>query len=158
MKPKRQGEYCPVTDLKHTTQIIARYCIPESHQALFGDTKQGILRNIIKFCNKKSPTDLLTAIEKFNITMKTVREEVASFKPSIDYDGITHILEQAYLRTIAPNAHKLNKTKGFSNTVYGEVKYSLVNEFIKNTGLKKGQLFLDMVLICGWSPSSWLIS
>ena len=119
----------------------------------FGDTKQGTLRQIIKACNRKSMTDLKSAIEDFNIKMMEVQrlEQNVSKKMNdkkssgLELEFVMHILEQSYARAAAPVSHLLSKNRGFSNTVYGEVKYNLVNEFIKVTGLRSGQVFLDMV-------------
>ncbi|KAJ3003569.1 UNVERIFIED_CONTAM: Nucleosomal histone H3-Lys79 methylase, partial [Siphonaria sp. JEL0065] len=50
-------------------------------------------------------------------------------------DLIYHILDQTYAHTVAPEVESLQKYKGFSNNVYGEVKHSLVTEFIHRTSL-----------------------
>lgn len=124
------------------------FCIPKESAQEFGDTKQGILRQIIKACNKKSLTDLKNAVATFN-------EKLVQTVSSLNQDNLLvtansleftcHVLEQSYSRTVAPVSHLLSKTKGFSNTVYGEVKPNLVNEFIGVTNLTNECTFLDMV-------------
>jgi [histone H3]-lysine79 N-trimethyltransferase len=54
------------------------------------------------------------------------------------------IFEELYQRTVGPNVPVLNKYKSFSNTVYGELLPSLVDEMIRLTNLNENSLFLDL--------------
>jgi hypothetical protein len=64
---------------------------------------------------------------------------------------VSHILEQAYSRSVAPHSHLLNSYEGiaffntgFSNNVYGEIKHSFVHDLILQAGIKEHHVFLDL--------------
>ncbi|OUM65403.1 hypothetical protein PIROE2DRAFT_66138 [Piromyces sp. E2] len=139
----------PVFDLYSTTQMVIRYCVPPKYQDLFGDTKNGIIRSIIKAHNRKNKEGLKKAISEYNKTLEFIINEKA-FVNSEEFgevsapELVSHILEQAYVRTVSQKSDMLNLYRGFSNNVYGEVNSNLVTEFIKNSELKPHHIFIDM--------------
>ncbi len=150
LSPRNIGDYSPVTDLKETILNINTHCVPDAYTERLSEGKDNALRLVIKGCNRKSLTILKQGIDKFNSIMlelqKSIKEGKETLKKSNhEFLFMTHILEQAYARSVSPISHMLSKSRGFSNTVYGEVTYKLVNEFIKMTNLKEGQTFLDIV-------------
>ncbi|ORX60909.1 DOT1-domain-containing protein [Piromyces finnis] len=147
--PKKSNETNPIFDLYTTTQMVIRYCVPQKYQKLFGDTKNGIIRSIIKAHNRKNKEGLKRAILEYNKTLEFIINEKA-FINSEEYGDVSapelvsHILEQAYIRTVSQKSEMLNLYRGFSNNVYGEVNSNLVTEFIKNSELKPHHIFIDM--------------
>ncbi|KAJ3288674.1 Nucleosomal histone H3-Lys79 methylase [Borealophlyctis nickersoniae] len=147
--PRKTGEYNPLSDIYSTTQAIVQYCLTEKQAEPFGDTRTGILRSIIKACHRKNAADLKVALKSFNECMVALKSEGAFDlcetvgKPA-KYPFVSLILEQAYARAVAPSAHLLNQYEGFSNNVYGEVRHHLVNEMIKEAGIRPDHVFLDM--------------
>jgi len=139
----------PIEDLKYTMQMVIRYCVPQKYQKLFGDSKNGIIRSIIKSTNRKNKEGLKKAINEYNKALEFVINEKA-FVDSEEYGDVSapelvsHILVQAYSRTVAQKSDMLNSYRGFSNNVYGEVNSNLVTEFIKNSELKPNHIFIDM--------------
>jgi hypothetical protein len=116
---------------------------------IFGSEQDGILRRVIKSCNTRDTKAIVEAIQDFNTQMTKLKDdgvfdlnEISG--PPGSPDLISHILEQSYARTVAPEAEALNNYKGFSNNVYGEIRHSLVDEFIQNARIKPHHVFLDM--------------
>ncbi|KAJ1534182.1 Nucleosomal histone H3-Lys79 methylase, partial [Nowakowskiella sp. JEL0078] len=164
----KQGhlEYDPILDLRQTTQMIVEHCIPPHlSEKYFGTTKKGPLREVIRSCNRfrgslATPSvstdgciglELVSAIATMNKCLATFKSETPDFVnesmtqgPAANFKLVSHILEQAYARSVAPDSDRLNWYKGFSNNVYGEVKHGLVDEFIKNADIKPYHIFLDM--------------
>ncbi|EGF77828.1 hypothetical protein BATDEDRAFT_91271 [Batrachochytrium dendrobatidis JAM81] len=129
-----QNEHNPIQDIYSTTQMIAQYCISQEHKSLFGDSKSGIIRHIIKACHRRDPNALESAIADYNRVMirlkdKGVFEQDEIRGPPASCELTTHILEQAY---------------GFSNNVYGEIKHSFVRDIIKHADIQPHHTFLDM--------------
>nr|KAJ3420738.1 Nucleosomal histone H3-Lys79 methylase [Polyrhizophydium stewartii] len=144
-----QIEYNPINDIYVTTQMIARHCLSEQQMPLLGDSRSGIVRRIIKACHRKDSVALQSAVSDFNQVVTQLKDEGAFEQdeirgPPAQYELITHILEQAYARSVAPLAHLLNNYEGFSNNVYGEIKHSFVQDLIKNAEIQPHHIFLDM--------------
>ena len=143
------GEYNPVQDLYLTVQTIGQNCLNDKQREIAGDTRNGIIRSIVKYCHKKSPQQLKQAVLDFNKVMTGFKDDGAfeqneirgaAAKPPL----VDHILEQAYCRSVAPSANLLNNYEGFSNNVYGEIKHSFVRELIKQADIQPHHIFLDM--------------
>ncbi|KAI9347568.1 histone methylation protein DOT1-domain-containing protein [Obelidium mucronatum] len=146
-EPTRANEYLPLHDLKATVQIIIKYCLDDTERVPFGDELNGILRAVIRACNRKDVVGLRESVGVFNEQLNVVRENRRIKLGSTMHeknrmntdpaplDLIYHILDQTYAHTVAPQVDSLQKYKGFSNNVYGEVKHSLVTEFIAKTNL-----------------------
>ncbi|KAJ3085790.1 Nucleosomal histone H3-Lys79 methylase [Quaeritorhiza haematococci] len=147
--PAKEGVFNSITDLRETIEVIVESCVPPKYANRFGDTKTGIMRRIIKACNRRIADDLKAAIDEFNECLREIRnmKVFSGFEckgQPAEYPFVAHILEQAYARAVGPYSHLLCKTRGFSNNVYGEVKHILVHEFIRKAGIKPHHTFLDM--------------
>jgi len=115
--PKKSDELSPIEDLKYTIKMVIRYCVPPKFQKLFGDTKNGIIRSIIKATNRKNKEGLKKAITEYNKTLEYIINEKA-FVNSEEYGDVSppelvsHILIQAYSRTVAQKSEMLNLYRG----------------------------------------------
>jgi len=115
--PKKSNELDPIYDIYATTQIVIRYCVPLKYQKLFGDTKNGIIRSIIKARNRRNKEGLKKAITDYNKTLEYIINEKA-FINSEEFGDVSapelvfHILEQAYSRTVAQKSDMLNLYRG----------------------------------------------
>jgi hypothetical protein len=148
MKPKNE-EYDPIHDIYQTVQLVLSQCVPVSEQHRFGDSKAGILRNVIRACHKKAVVDLKEALQSYNSILLELKEKgifdaQEDNGPRASNELIQHIFEQAYARSIAPLSHLLNNYQGFSNNVYGEINYSFVRDIIKNAPILPSDVFLDL--------------
>jgi len=107
----------PIFDLYSTTQMVIRYCVPPKYQELFGDTKNGIIRSIIKAHNRKNKEGLKKAITEYNKTLELIINDNA-FANSEEFGDVSapelvsHILEQAYVRTVSQKSDMLNLYRG----------------------------------------------
>ncbi|KAJ3163872.1 Nucleosomal histone H3-Lys79 methylase [Geranomyces variabilis] len=150
LTPNKALEYNPTKDLYLTTAMIWEHCVPPNRRELLGDVKTGILRGIQRAVHRKSPTDLCAAIEEWNKQMVVLKTQFKAFNqaeftgPPASYQMVSHILEQAYSRSVAPSSSLLNQYEGFSNNVYGEVKHNFVNTIIKEARIQPHHIFLDM--------------
>lgn len=54
------------------------------------------------------------------------------------------IVEENYQRTVGPNVPKLRAYRAFSNTVYGELMPTLIDEIVSITNTNESSLFLDL--------------
>ncbi|KAI8831586.1 histone methylation protein DOT1-domain-containing protein [Chytridium lagenaria] len=145
-RTKPQRRIHPLNDLKVTAQRIILESIPQSDRSIFGDINDGILRAIIKACNRKSAKDLEAAVGQFNAAMIAWRarnsgvEQTGVSSPNF----VDFVLEQTYGRAVSPRVNILKSYKGFSNFVYGEVKSKFVTDLIEKSGLQSHHCFLDM--------------
>ncbi|KAJ1919253.1 Nucleosomal histone H3-Lys79 methylase [Mycoemilia scoparia] len=148
-------EYVPITDVIQTIEAIGKYLIRDDEISdKVCNESTGIVRLLERARNKKDGIAFIDAINKYNsIAEKLWKKRQDSDKPSsgfgidgkaLPYDLVTHILDQVYNRVVAPKVELLRNYKAFSNNVYGEVNPILVDEFIKRTGLKYGQVFVDL--------------
>ncbi len=97
---------------------------------------------MMKAINRKLPEDLITSIQQLlNPMIKIIPRSPTP--QSNEFRFVSHVLNQSYARTVAQHADTLT-VKGFNNCVYGEIKHTLVDEFIRRCGIKKGEVFLDM--------------
>ncbi|KAJ3180273.1 Nucleosomal histone H3-Lys79 methylase [Geranomyces variabilis] len=150
LTPNKALEYNPTKDLYLTTSMIWEHCVPPDRRESLGDVKTGILRGIQRSVHRKSPTDLCAAIEAWNKQMVVLKTQFKVFNqaeftgPPAGYQMVSHILEQAYSRSVAPSSSLLNQYEGFSNNVYGEVKHNFVNTIIKEARIQPHHIFLDM--------------
>ncbi|KAJ3327005.1 Nucleosomal histone H3-Lys79 methylase, partial [Kappamyces sp. JEL0680] len=135
-------------DLYTTVQFIAQECLSTQTAGSLGDTRQGILRSIIKACHRRLPKQLKEAVHEFNQVLARLKDDrgVSSETDDGPVSGafVDHVLEQAYARCVAPKAHLLREYEGFSNNVYGEIKSIFVREIIRSTNLSGSDVFLDM--------------
>ncbi|KAI9202104.1 histone methylation protein DOT1-domain-containing protein [Polychytrium aggregatum] len=147
--PTKLGEYNPTHDIYTTTQMIVEFCIPKEHSSKFGDTKHGTLRKIIKSCHRRNVQDLRDGVAAFNAQLRELKKQ-GLFERCEGLGGaaspklVSHILDQAYARSVAPYSNHLNNYREFSNNVYGEVKHSLVSEIIDRAKIQPHHVFLDM--------------
>lgn len=138
----KDDEYQPIRDLKLCVNYISSECLANIDATSVGNTQSGAIRGILKACNKKNHSALRESLEIYNVFITKVRPTTSSVPASPHL--VAYILDQAYARTIAPHVACLRNYKEFSNYVYGEVKATLVTEFISKCGLKANQCFLDM--------------
>ncbi|KAJ3213405.1 Nucleosomal histone H3-Lys79 methylase [Dinochytrium kinnereticum] len=146
-EPIRKDEYNPLSDLKSTSYYIVTECISGPDASVFGDASKGLLRSIIKACNRKSPNDLETALSEFNQAIgvwRTKNLHLMDRKHPASPEFIDFVLEQSYSRAVSPHVSILKSYKGFSNNVYGEVKHKFVCDLIAKTGLQSHHCFLDL--------------
>ncbi|KAJ1327220.1 hypothetical protein BSLG_010562 [Batrachochytrium salamandrivorans] len=142
-------EYNPINDIYVTTQMIGQHCISKEYAKEIGDPRSGIIRSVIKACHRRDPIALQSAVSDFNAVVVRLKgqgvfEQDEIRGPPASCELITHILEQAYARSVAPLAHLLNNYEGFSNNVYGEIKHSFVRDIIKHADIQPHHTFLDM--------------
>ncbi|KAI8929188.1 histone methylation protein DOT1-domain-containing protein [Entophlyctis helioformis] len=144
-----EAEYNPINDIYVTTQMISQHCLSPEQASQVGDSRSGIIRGIMKACHRRDPIALQSAIADFNQVISRLRDDGAFEQdeirgPPAPYELVTHILEQAYARSVAPSSHRLNNYEGFSDNVYGEIKHSFVHDLIKQAGIQPHHIFLDM--------------
>lgn len=149
IEPRKLGEVAPVAEIYNATKLIVQHVVPASAKGELGDINSGILRSIIKACHKKDREGLKQALEEWSAKMRKLKENnvfaLCELQgPAAPQPLINHILEQAYSRTVAPYSELLNQYRAFGNNVYGEVKSSLVREFIKNAKIQPHHVFIDM--------------
>jgi len=106
-----------------TTQMVIRHCVPQKYQKLFGDNKNGIIRSIIKAHNRKNKEGFKKAIADYNKALEYVINEKAFVNSEelgdvASPELVSHILEQAYIRTVAQKSDMLNSYIG--KTLYTE--------------------------------------
>ncbi|KAJ3109875.1 Nucleosomal histone H3-Lys79 methylase [Phlyctochytrium planicorne] len=152
-EPSRKDEYNPIADLKVVATYIATECVEPSFSSRFGDVNNGLLRQIIKACNRRNVKDLEACVSQFNSAIEEYRSsrmDVDVAKPPASIELIDFILDQAYARAVSPNVSILKSYKGiahlgtispltcfvtgFSNFVYGEVKHKFVCDLGSGVG------------------------
>ncbi len=113
----KDSEYSPVHDLYTTVQMIVKECIPSQNAARFGDRKSGLVRDVMSACRKRKVADVKNHINSFNKLLGTLKEEGIFETNEITGEPASgelthHILEQAYARAVAPEAHTLRQYQG----------------------------------------------
>ncbi|KAJ3008050.1 UNVERIFIED_CONTAM: hypothetical protein HDU68_003243, partial [Siphonaria sp. JEL0065] len=57
-EPTRADEYIPLYDLKSTVLVIVKWCLDDTERVPFGDEVSGVMRAIIRACNRKDSVGL----------------------------------------------------------------------------------------------------
>jgi hypothetical protein len=116
--------YNPIHDLYSTAQFLVQETLSAEESKPFGNAKQGLLRGIIKSCRKRLSLDLTEHLTRFNEWMLDVRKERGHRELEAMGGGkskrrtpaslalVCHVLEQAYARVVAPEAHTLRQYEG----------------------------------------------
>ena len=134
--------YNPIHDLYSTAQFLVQDTLSPDEAKPFGNAKQGLLRGIIKSCRKRLAPDLADHVHRFNDLMLRIRKDrqnllTQSSSTTLTSNGgegkrkekpastalVCHVLEQAYARVVAPEAHTLRQYEGksfsFSQKTHG---------------------------------------
>ena len=114
---KKSNEYNPMYDISQTVKAIANYCLTSKQLVAFGSEKTGIIRSVIKACKLGNGADLKAALSQFNECMRKLKADGGfssseSFGAAAEPAMVSHILEQAYARAVAAEAHLLNQYEG----------------------------------------------
>jgi len=115
--PIKELEYNPISGLLLSAKAIHEWCLPFTYAKEFGDAKTGIMRSIIKSCNRRNAEDLKNAIALFNekllsIKRKGIFKDSEAKGPAASPELVAFILEQAYIRAVAPYSDSLNNYQG----------------------------------------------
>ncbi|ORY40797.1 DOT1-domain-containing protein [Rhizoclosmatium globosum] len=129
--PKAADEFNPIQQLKAAVQHTIEFCVPLEKRSLFGDDIGGTKRKVVRAVNRKDPEAIKEAVLEYNQLLGSLDLNLHSVSSPAHPALIAHVLDEAYAHTVAPDVDSLKNYKTFSNNVYGEVRHSLVSEFIE---------------------------
>lgn len=140
----------PILEAISTMHLIVAHFLPPDDQKAFGDpSTDGILRNLVKYKNRKEPEPFLAAVDDFNRTLEPMRsngntKDTIAKMTYLPADLSGHILSQVYNRAVGPYVDRLRQYTAFSNNVYGELTATFVSKLLRKMRLGPDSVFVDM--------------
>lgn len=91
------------------------------------------MRTLEKAKSKKDGPAFVAAVERFNVGLRTLKEEGLVRENIARMKGVqervwTKVVGQVYERTVGPEVNKLREYEAFSDNVYGELLPRFVGE------------------------------
>lgn len=87
-------------------------------------------------------TDYNSAIDRLRKSGSIAKQLDATHRLCLSH--VERILNQIYARTVSPRVESLRQYENGSDNVYGELLPRLISTIFKETGLKSGQVFVDL--------------
>eukprot|EP00834_Sanchytrium_tribonematis_P000647 NODE_12_length_54577_cov_0.384100.p12 type:complete len:390 gc:universal NODE_12_length_54577_cov_0.384100:38661-39830(+) len=93
---------------------------------------------VVGYLEDKAP-NMFIKLSKLSMYAK-LKSEIEQPHPEL----IEHIYYQCYSRIIEPKLNELSKYQAFSDSVYGEIMFSLTSQIIELTKINSTSIFLDL--------------
>lgn len=149
MAPQDNDDFRPVDDIVQVIDVVSQNYIPEEEADGFNNDATGFRRRIRRALAHASETEMRQTVDDFNHAIERFRHS-GSIAKKLDATGrlslplVERILTQIYARTVSPRVESLKQYENGSDNVYGEMLPRFVSTIFKETGLKSGQVFVDL--------------
>src|SRR3954463_15658277 len=70
-----KDEYNPITDLFRSAEIMAECYLSPEQESLLGDENHGVLRQLVKFRNRRDGPNFVMAVQEFNKVMRSLKDD-----------------------------------------------------------------------------------
>ncbi|RAL13969.1 histone methyltransferase DOT1 [Aspergillus homomorphus CBS 101889] len=147
--PRDNDDFKPIDDIVQVVEIVAQNFIPEDELDQFDDETNGIRRRLRRALAQSSETQFRETVADYNHAIERLRRN-GSIAKKLDSIGrlslplVERILNQIYSRTVSPRVESLRQYENGTDNVYGELLPRFISTIFKETGLKSGQVFVDL--------------
>ncbi|PYH44598.1 histone methyltransferase DOT1 [Aspergillus saccharolyticus JOP 1030-1] len=147
--PRDNDDFKPIDDIVQVIEIVAQNFIPEEEVDDFDDETNGIKRRLRRALAQSSEAQFRETVADYNHAIERLRRS-GSIAKKLDSMGrlnlplVERILNQIYSRTVSPRVESLRQYENGTDNVYGELLPRFISTIFKETGLKSGQVFVDL--------------
>lgn len=147
--PRDKDDFRPLDDIFQVIEIISQNYIPEDEADQFNNESTGIKRRLRRALAHASEAEVREVVTDYNDTIERLRRD-GSIARKLDSTHrlslplVERILTQIYSRTVSPRVESLRQYENGTDNVYGELLPRFISTIFKETGLKSGQVFVDL--------------
>ncbi|PLB42050.1 histone methyltransferase DOT1 [Aspergillus candidus] len=149
MVPRDKDDFRPLDDIFHVIDIVSQNYLPDDEIDVFDNESTGIKRRMRRAMAQSSEDDFREVVADYNRTIERLRRDGVIAKKldathRLELPHVERILTQIYSRTVSPRVDTLRQYENGSDNVYGELLPRFISTIFKETGLKSGQVFVDL--------------
>eukprot|EP01136_Pigoraptor_vietnamica_P012744 Opistho-1_new@52998 len=131
-------EYDPAFDLLETIRLVSKE-FPELDD-MFTDDLGSV--------DRKNFAQMSELCARYNLALDQIHKVNFGGAPAVStsaasFELVHHIMQQVYNRVI-DDPMRLNTYKGFSEEVYGEFTFEMINEVVREIALSRDDIFVDL--------------
>ncbi|PTU25492.1 hypothetical protein P175DRAFT_0452360 [Aspergillus ochraceoroseus IBT 24754] len=147
--PRDDDEFKPLDDIVQVVEIVSQAYIPEDDLDEFSNESTGIKRRLRRALALKSEAEFREGVSDYNNAIDRLRRSGSIAKKldathRLSLAHVERILNQIYSRTVSPRVESLRQYENGTDNVYGELLPRFISTIFKETGLKSGQVFVDL--------------
>lgn len=147
--PRDNDDFKPIDDIVQVIEVASQHYIPEEEADEFNDESTGIKRRLRRALAHASEAEVRETVDDYNKAIERFRRNGSIAKKldattRLSLPHVERILNQIYSRTVSPRVESLRQYENGSDNVYGELLPRFISNIFKETGLKSGQVFVDL--------------
>ncbi|KAK1146101.1 Nucleosomal histone H3-Lys79 methylase [Aspergillus melleus] len=147
--PRDNDDFKPIDDIFSVVDIVSQTHIPEDEADEFNNESTGIKRRLRRALAQGSEKDFRQVVTDYNHAIERLRRSGSIAKKldsthRLNLPLVERILTQIYSRTVSPRVESLRQYENGTDNVYGELLPRFISTIFKETGLKSGQVFVDL--------------
>lgn len=149
MVPRDNDDFKPIDDIVQVIEVAAQHYIPEEEADEFNNESAGIKRRLRRALAHASEAEVRETVDDYNKAIERLRRNGSIAKKldattRLSLPQVERVLNQIYSRTVSPRVESLRQYENGSDNVYGELLPRFISNIFKETGLKSGQVFVDL--------------
>lgn len=149
MVPRDNDDFKPIDDIVQVIEVAAQHYIPEEEADEFNNESTGIKRRLRRALAHASEAEVRETVDDYNKAIERFRRNGSIAKKldattRLSLPQVERVLNQIYSRTVSPRVESLRQYENGSDNVYGELLPRFISNIFKETGLKSGQVFVDL--------------
>ncbi|PIG87149.1 histone H3 methyltransferase [Aspergillus arachidicola] len=147
--PRDKDDFRPIDDIFQVIETVSQNYIPEDETDYFDNESTGIKRRLRRALAHASEAEFRNVVTDYNDAIERLRRD-GSIAQKLDSTHrlnlplVERILTQIYSRTVSPRVESLRQYENGTDNVYGELLPRFISSIFKETGLKSGQVFVDL--------------
>ncbi|KAE8146827.1 S-adenosyl-L-methionine-dependent methyltransferase [Aspergillus avenaceus] len=147
--PRDKEDFRPIDDIFQVIEIVSQYFVPEDEVDYFDNESTGIKRRLRRALAHTSEAEVREVVTEYNDAIERLRRDGSIAKKldsthRLNLPLVERILTQIYSRTVSPRVESLRQYENGTDNVYGELLPRFISTIFKETGLKSGQVFVDL--------------
>ncbi|KAE8131839.1 S-adenosyl-L-methionine-dependent methyltransferase [Aspergillus pseudotamarii] len=147
--PRDKDDFRPIDDIFQVIETVSQNYISEDEVDYFDNESTGIKRRLRRALAHASEAEFRTVVTDYNDAIERLRRDGSIAKKldsthRLNLPLVERILNQIYSRTVSPRVESLRQYENGTDNVYGELLPRFISTIFKETGLKSGQVFVDL--------------
>lgn len=147
--PRDDDDFKPIDEIVQVIETVSQNHIPEEDADEFSNESTGINRRLRRALAHVSETQFRQVVADYNHAIERIRVNGGISKrldatKRLPLSLVERILNQIYSRTVSPRVDALRQYENGTDNVYGELLPRFISTIFKETGLKSGQVFVDL--------------